>query len=757
MTSFIGREESLQDVRDLLGTARLITITGPGGIGKTRLALEVADRASRAFADGAAVVELAALEDGLEVASAVAVALGVKHQSADSPAEHIIQYLVGRRVLLVVDNCEHVVDAVAELLSTLFEGAGGLTVLATSREPLGLPGERVRPLGPLSLPSGRRRNDAAAVDGSEAVRLLVERARAFAPGFEVTDDNRDAVVELCERLDGMPLAIELASVRLRSLSVQQVLERLDERSSMLTSVNRTEPFRHRTLWNLVDWSHDLCSPEESLVWARMSVFPGTFDLEAAEAVCGDEQVPPASVLDIVDRLVAKSIVIAEPHGAVMRYRMLVTIRAYGAGLLDDRGEWSATKRRHRDHYLARTATVVEQWCGPLQSQRLMEMRRGHPNLLAALEWSVATPGETQVAATLGSLLRFHWHAGGNLSDGRRWLDRILALDERPTPERGDALWVAAWVCTVQGDQEAAAQYLAACRDLAAVLDDELLRARADQWTGLLQLFTGDLDDSIASYRAAATVLEKHGEVAAVQMVLFQMAHAETYNGAPDSGLATCERVLAISRERGEQWCRAYTHWVAGLCHRHRGEPEAALAAAKEALELQREFQDGVCVGLTVELMSWLACEAGDLERSAELAGAASAVWLQHGAAIAAFGPHLNHDSKTVAREIEEGLGLAAADRIRSAQLGLTRLEVVELALGDRPAALRRRHDTGPLTRREFEVAQLIADGLSNRGIAERLVISPRTVDGHVERILHKLAYTSRTQVASWATARAASA
>jgi predicted ATPase/DNA-binding CsgD family transcriptional regulator len=752
MTSFVGRDSTLRRVRDLLGVARLVTVTGTGGIGKTRLALEIAHRSARAFPDGVAVAELAALDDGDEVAPTVAEALAVPDQSTRSATEQVVRHLAGRRVLLVLDNCEHVLDAVADLLTALLEGADGVTVLATSREPVGLPGEHVVPLGPLTLPAADRRDDAASVEKSEAVRLLVERARSTSPHFAVTDANREAVVQLCERLDGMPLAIELASVRLRSLSVEQVLDRLGERFSLLTGGTRADLPRHRTLWNLVDWSHELCGPDESLVWGRMSVFSGAFDLEAAEEVCADEQVPTDAVLDVVDRLVAKSIVIAEPDGRAMRYRMLGTIREYGVRLLTERGEWTVTKRRHRDHFLERAAVMVTEWNGPLQPERLAAMRRDHANLVAALEWSVTEVGEAQQAAQLASLLRYHW-IGGYLSDGRRWLERILALDLRPTLARGSALWVAAWVSLIQGDRPAAAQHLAACHEVADELDDPLLGAHADHWTGLLQLFSGDPHAAIESFRAAAQVFERAGDVASLETVLFQLAMAQTYDGAHEDGLTTARRVLELSGECGEMWSRAYAFWIMGVCQWHLRDVEASLAAATSTLQIQRGFLDGICVALTTELLAWLAADVGQGRRAAELSGAAATVWRHLGTGIEAFGPHTAADSTVADEQINSLLGVKEADAVRSAQHGLSRVEVVELALGLRRASRGAAPDIAPLTAREFEVAQLIADGMSNRAIAERLVISTRTVDGHVERMLAKLDYTSRTQIASWAAER----
>ncbi|PWJ54136.1 Predicted ATPase [Quadrisphaera granulorum] len=762
LTSFVGRDVALREVRDLLGASRLVTITGTGGIGKTRLAVEVARRARKAFGGDVTVVELAPVVNGSEVASAVAAALTVPDQSTRPIPEQVALHLEGRHCLLVLDNCEHVLDAAADLVEHLLSEVERLTVVTTSREPLDLPGEQVYALGPLGLPSAERRADRAAVDGAEAVRLLVDRARALVPGFEVTDANRSAVLQLCERLDGMPLALELAAVRLRSLSVHQVLDRLDERFTLLSRGSRAEVPRHRTLWDLVDWSHELCTPQERLLWARLSVFPAAFDLAAAEAVGTCEDLLAADVLDVLDRLVAKSIVTADATGEEVRFGMLVTMREYGLTRLAERGQEAEVRCRHRDHFLRLASDVVRDWSGPEQPAALARMRRSHADLLAALEWSTTTPGEWARAAQLGSLLRYHWIAGGFLSDGRRWLERILATSAGPSVERGAALWVAAWVCLIQGDRDAAAGHLAACREVAAALDDAVLTARADHWTALMHLFSGDTAAAITRYEAAIAVFDEVGEHAGAETALFQLAMAQTYDGSPEAALRTCERVLARCTARGEQWCRAYALWVSGVGHWHLGDLAASRRAALAALELQRAFQDGICTALTLELTSWLACGEGQVERAAELSGAARAVWRRLGTTIEAFGPGITADGDRMTALIDARLGPASAEALRAAQSGLSKADAVELALGRRAAvrgggggALATEQGACPLTPRELEVAQHIADGLSNRAIADRLVISVRTVDGHVERILAKLEFTSRAQVARWVAERSA--
>ncbi|MFX4286614.1 ATP-binding protein [Janibacter sp. G349] len=752
MTRFIGREESLQRTRALLGSARLVTVTGPGGIGKTRLAREVVARAAPAYPDGVAVVELADLEDGGEVAPAVASALAVPDQSTRSARDQIVRHLTGRRTLLLVDNCEHVLEAAGDLLADLLDAIDGLSVVATSREPLGLPGEQIHPLGPMDVPDPDR-TDPAQVEAAEAVQLVVDRARALVPGFEITDDNRAAVVQLCERLDGMPLAIELAAARFRSLSVQQVLTRLDARFTLLTGGARGDLPHHRTLWALVEWSHDLCTSAEQLLWARLSVFPGTFDLDAAETVCADEDLPAEQVLDVLDRLIAKSIVTADASGATMRYRLLVTMREYGARQLGEGGARTALKRRHRDHYLARADRMVREWCGPHQPEALAAAREDHANVIAALEWSASSAGEEQSAARLASLLRYHWIAGGRLSDGRRWLERILGLVVEETPERGAALWVAAWVCLIQGDRDRAHELLTACRETATVLDDEVLAAHADHWTGLWHTFSGTMPQAIEHYRAAVAVFERHGHDAAAGTALFQLAMAQTYDGDHDAALDTCDRVLGLSAQHGEQWCRAYALWVTSVCQWHRGDRPLAEAAGRAALELQRGFRDGICIALSTELLAWVACAGDDAARAAGLAGAADAVWAQIGTSIEAFGPQIHAESLAVRATLDERLGAPTAQRLRAASHDLTRLGAVELALGTSTVPDAPGEPDSPLTRREHEVAELIAEGLTNRAIADRLVISPRTVDGHVERIFGKLEVTSRSQVAAWTTAR----
>ena len=750
MTSFVGRRRELSEAKARMTESRLVTLTGPGGVGKTRLAVELAERSRRAFRDGVWVVELASLEEEGSLASTVLSALSVPDQSTRPALDKLVEFLSERQILVVLDNCEHIVEAAAGLTAALLQHAPGLRVLATSREPLGIAGERICLIPPLATPSPLESHTATALDQYEAVNLLVDRARAIVADFAVTAENSDAVVQLCNRLDGIPLAIELAAARLRSLSVTQIVERLDRRFQLLTGGDRAGLPRQKTLRALIDWSCQLCTPAEQLLWARLSVFPGSFDLESVEKVCGFGDLHETQILELLDKLVAKSIVSTERSGEQIRYRQLMTMREYGAELLAGYDDgYKTLKRRQRDHYIKRAADMVASWCGPGQAAALWSMRNDHANLLSALEWSVNTPGELRAAAELASLLRYHWIAGGFLNDGRRWLDRILEHSDEPSLERGNALWVATWVALIQGDRDTADRYLKECHRAASALNDPFLAAQASHWHAFYLFFAGSLSESIQLYTSAIAAHRKAGNTVSVLTGLFQLALAQTYSGDTGQAVRTCGESLELSRRHGERWSHAYTLWALALCRWHMGENAQARKIAMEALEIQREFKDAVCTALTIELLSWIASSESRFETAAELAKASSDIWAGLGTKTEALGPHLQADSVHSAEIIRSGISPHRMADLTGQQPRLTKEEAIAKALGVTSLA------TGPeavkslLTPKQGEIARLVADGLSNRDIAQTLVISPRTVEGHVENILSKLGFVKRTQIAAW--------
>ncbi|GAA4708868.1 LuxR family transcriptional regulator [Pseudonocardia yuanmonensis] len=764
LTSFIGRRQTVAALEAELRTSRLVTVTGPGGVGKTRTALTVAAGAD--MGDDVLVVELASVTEPSQVAPAVATALGVPDQSNRDAVDRLVDHLAGWRALLVLDNCEHLLEASADLVVRLLGALPELRILTTSREPLGIAGERVHLLAPLAVPDEAEASGTAALDHVPAVRLLVDRARSVLPDFAVTPENREAVVTLCRQLDGLPLAIELAALRLRSLSVSQVVERLDRRFTLLAGTDRSADSRQRSLRALIDWSHDLCGPRERLLWARMAVFPAAVDLETVERVCGFGELADDHLLDALDGLVGKSIVVAERDGEHVRYGQFVTLREYGAELLVSTGEAAELCRRHRDHFIDRAALSVRRWCGPHQAADLARLREDHPNLVAALAWSAETPGEAPAGAWLASLLRYHWIAGGFLSNGRRWLERLLGDLEPGTCERGTALWVTAWVALIQGDRAVAREYLRESATIAQQLGDEAMQGHVANWRALLNLFEGDLHAAIELYRQAIRLHRRVDDVASELTAAFQLAMAQAYADHPRDALRTCSTVVARASGEGELWNRAYAHWAAAISHLHLGDVPEARTAIAQAMRIEQDFRDGVCTALCIEVCSWVAASFGRASDAAALAGMAGSVWRRIGTALKAFGPHAFAEALRHAERVDEAIGEAQAASIRAQYGEVSVSDAVRLGLellGGRKGAARARQPLAPpppvptvdassLTSRERQIAVLIARGMSNRAIAAELTISPRTVDGHVERILRKLDFSSRSQVASWVAA-----
>jgi predicted ATPase/DNA-binding CsgD family transcriptional regulator len=722
--SFIGRRSEFAAVRACLGRSRLVTIAGAGGVGKTRLALEVAGASRAAHPDGVWFVDLAAVDRPGRVADAVASAVSVLDASARPAEDRVVGHLATRDALVIVDNCEHLLAACAHLVERILSGAPGVRVLATSREALGVPGEHVHMLAPLS--------------GAEAVCLLEERVAAVRGRLLDAEGDRDAALRLCARLDGNPLAIELAATRLRTLSLPELLARLDDRFALLTKGSRTAMPRQQTLRALIDWSYALCSSAEQLLWARLSVFAGSFDLAACESICGGDGLAEKEILDLLDRLVARSVVVCD-HGAQgPRFRLLETIRAYGRDQLTAPQE-RRLHARHDAFYLGRARSVADGWCGPGQKAGLALLRADHDDLRLALASADRRLG-LELAAALGA----HWYSDGYLSEGRQWLDRALADDGDAAPAvRSGALWVAAWIALLQGDHDAGRERLDACEALSAPTDDA--RAYAVMLRGTAALFTGRLEVAVDRFRAAIDAARVLGADAAMLAASFQLGHALAQLGELEAAEEACRDGLVVSQEHEEQWARSCLLWTLAYVAWLRGDLSAADEHNTLSLELQRGFNDGVLTALAVELAAWIAASRGAGTRAAELLAAAESVWMEMGTSIAAFGPgHLAHHDRCIR--------LIGRSRRKPGTLSIDEALDLALARGGTGVA-----DPDVLTRREWEVAELVAAGLTNRAIASQLVLSHRTVDGHLEHILAKLGFRSRAQVAAWTAERKATA
>ncbi|GAB3857751.1 LuxR family transcriptional regulator [Nocardioides maradonensis] len=749
VTSFVGRRHDLAAVRQLFSSARLVTLTGMGGVGKTRLAIQAAQEMRRAFPDGACLVELAALHDPDLLAQAVSDALGLRSQRAVDPVTALEAFLADRRVLLVLDNCEHLVDATADLVDRLLRAAPEVKVLTTSRQALRLVGEHLYPVAPLLTPDPEEAREPGTAGRYPAVALFADRSAAVVPGFTVTPENEQAVVRLCHRLEGIPLAIELASVRLRVLTVDELAARLDDRFDLLREGSRNLPERHQTLQALIDWSYDLCTPIEQLLWARSAVFVGGFGIDALKAVSTDDRLPGPSIIDTVARLVDKSILIREEHLGHTRFRMLETLREYGAArLAEDERELANTERRHRDWYAGLITAAGKEWAGPRQEDWATHLRLEHANLRRALDYCMSRTDEVSTGLRMAAVPWF-WGAMDHLTEARLWLDRGLALAPEHTFEGAWALATSAYIAGFQGDLDTMHDYAAKAHAIAVELDD--LRALA--FTTHVLAFesslgsSADLSSAVPLFEEALAQYAESG-VAAQYAESLQVELGATlillreYERAQEVADGLHDRCAAI----GERWNLSYALWLRGLLALVAGDLEKAEAQLFEALRIKQVFHDTLGQGLTLEVVAWVAAVRHEADRAALLFGGTDTIWRTLGARqLRSF--RQRYES-LVRKELGERRFLAAFER--GSRMSVE--ELLALALREPSAD----QGTAPepaagLTPREREVAQLVAEGMSNKEIAAKLVISLRTAEGHVERILNKQGFKSRAQLAIWFT------
>jgi predicted ATPase len=438
LTSFVGRRHETAMAVRLVRTARLLTLTGVAGIGKSRLALRVAGQMHTAFPHGAWWVELATLTDGNLLSQTVADVLGIRDQLHAPSVAMLANHLADQQLLLVLDNCEHLAEASAVLVSELLATVPGLRVLATSRQALGAVGEQLLEVPPLAVPDPDRPTTTRTVARHDAVRLFTERAAAAQPQFALNAGNRATVARICRRLDGIPLAIELVALRVGDMSVTEILTGLDDYLEFLAAGHRNGLPRLRPLRAAIDWSFSLCSQPEQQLWVRVSVFADGFDLDAAEAVCADQDITPEDVLDLVTALVDKSVLVRTPDdtGKLARYRMLTAIRFYGQEHLDSSRHLTAVRVRHRDHYLCLATRSEQEWLGPNELTWFTRLRHEHANLRAALEFCTTRPDQARTGLEIAAALWHYWIRSCTLTEGRYWLDRALRLAPDPSQSAG---------------------------------------------------------------------------------------------------------------------------------------------------------------------------------------------------------------------------------------------------------------------------------------------------------------------------------
>ncbi len=768
LTSFVGRRREVSEVKRLLATSRLVTLAGVGGVGKTRLAQRVAADPPRAFPDGTWFVDLTAVrelevlsrevEESQLLAHVVAGALGLREQSARPSLEVLAGQLAGRQLLLVLDNCEHLISACAVLVGALLPTCPDLRVLATSRESLRIAGEVIFQVSPLPVPDPDRRPALADLMTCESVALFVARAEAVLPGFSLTEDNWEAVAGICHRLDGLPLAIELASARLRVLAPYQILERLTDRFALLSGSRRAVPDRQQTLRACVEWSFELCAKQEQRLWARLAVFTGGFELDAVEGICADDELAADELLDVVAALVDRSILVCDDQVGAARYRMLETIRAFGQEKLVVAGERAELRRRHRDWYQQLVARANAEWISDRQAYWLSRLGREHPNLRAAAEFCLTEPGEAEAALRLVvSLPLLYWRVRGLFNEGRRWLDRALAQTSGATALGARALLLASHLATWQGDIDAAMPMLVEGHDLAQRLDAVTERAFAFLVRGLATLFSNDLPGAVDALEHGLTILSSAAQPdLELRLDLLNVLGVAT-GLAPDHerAVACQQEMLEITEPRGEGLYRSRAMWARGLVAWHQGRLTEAAKHELESLRIKQKQGSGDRYGTAqcLEALAWITASQQQHRRAATLLGAADALWADLGTPFSSNKFMIGyHDA--CQRQSREALGDVPFQQALDHGRSLTPDDVLAYALEQTPQPPPPSPGAvAPLTRRERQVADLVAQGLSNREIASTLVISHRTVDGHVENILAKLGFTTRTQVAAWVAAQ----
>lgn len=797
-TRLIGREHDSASVRDLVLQApgRLVTLTGTGGCGKTQLALEAAAGLVPSFTGGVWFVDLAPLRESALVPYAVAAAVGCRERAGLDLVEALVAHLARHEALVVLDNCEHLIEACALLAERLLDGCPHLRLLATSREPLRLPSAVVWPVAPLVVPDLHRlAADPGAVAHSPAVQLFVERARAVRPSFNLTPSNATAVAQICVRLEGLPLALELAAARVRALAVQQIAARLDDMFRVLADAGPTAPDHQHTLRATLDWSAGLLGPTEHALFRRLAIFVGGWTLEAAEAVCADAGIATEEVLKLLARLVDRSLVIADevPSGSeAMRYRLLEPTRQYTFERLQASGELDTMRGQHAAYYysLAEQATPHPQ---PLLA--LEALGREHDNVRAALRW-VIDHGEGDLALCFGAALCEYWCRHGFFySEGRRWLQEILALPPQVPNQRARALMLVSagiWAGT-QGDRHGGRTLLEDGLALARDVGDQPLVTRALNSLGSLAEEAGDLARARALLNEALATSQGAGEPQVQVYPLLNLGRLAWGQGDHAAAGQSYEAARAIASELGDAWllsaaclglgdvaraqgqlARAQALYEAALAARHiagdhlhatralagvghiaaaRGDYVAARRLFGESLVLEQELGSPLGILQNLEAFVALAVAERRPEVAARLAGAAAAWRLEAGLPA------------SLTEEREQQRCLAVARRALGEAAYATEWAMGQAMAPDDAIALAthapdERAPAGPsavdqaaphlLSAREQEVAALVAGGLSNRQIASRLVITERTAGAHVEHILAKLGFASRTQIGVWA-------
>jgi predicted ATPase/DNA-binding NarL/FixJ family response regulator len=803
LTSFIGREHDIAEVKNWLIDHRLVTLTGPGGCGKTRLALQVASDLLSTYEHGVWLVEFAPLSDPALITQVVAAVIGVREYPGVELAQTVLEYLSSRHILLVFDNCEHLITDIACFVDILSRKCPKLTVLTTSREGLGILGEAIWTIPPLSLPIQKPWTDPASTQEtvsiylkSESVQLFMARVSEISPEITLTVENGGWVAEICRRLDGMPLAIELAAARMRTLSVKQIAERLDDRFNLLTAGSRTAPHRQQTLAATLDWSYTLLAEPERRVLQRFSIFAGGATLEAAEAVCTCECVKSEEVLDVLSHLVEKSLVVADRSSDQTRFRLLETIRQYVQQKLAEQGDEVACKDHHLIYFVQLAETLSLTLEDKDQLVGLKRFEAEHDNLRTALEWSRVNEKKATLGLRLAAACGPFWLSHGYLSEGRRHL--FAALNPKNVRDRSSgharALMYSARLAYFQADYPAGQplieEALAIWRDLGQA--DQVVLAQILQLYGGFRMEVGDYKNAIRLFQESLEIYRQLNDRKRMGGIHRDLGWSAMRTGDYQLAQNHLEKNLTLAQETGDKTGLIYAYSGLGEVSMRRGEYTRASDLLEKGLSLSRELQDKWLEATILGSLGWVALRLwnfdamqnffgdslflrmniGDqggiawcLEKLAEVAilerqyqkavtifaSAASLRIPIHSVIDPVDQPEYEHflsglrsklDQKTFTACWEEGKAMGLKD-------------VVVYALSE-PAVLIEKTSISDkakfqgLSKRERETASLVAQGKTNREIAQAMTVSEKTVETYVTRIFNKLGFTSRVQIATWA-------
>ncbi len=679
LSSFIGREREITDTRQMLAKARLLTLTGAGGAGKTRLAVELARGLQDHYADGVWFVELAAITDGALVPHAVGIVLGMQEATGQVIDEMLSADLGTKNCLLVLDNCEHVVGACAQLVTGLLSRCAQVTVLATSREALGISGEAIYRVPSLSVPAEAGLLTADLVLASESGRLFVERGQASSADYRMTDQGAEAVAQICRRLDGIPLAIELAAARVRVLTVQQIAGRLDDRFRLLVGGNRSALPRQQTLRSLIDWSYDLLLSDERTMLNRLSVFAGGCSLEAAEAVCPGGGIDASEVLDLLTALTDKSLLIKDEQNDEARFRLLETIRQYSAVRLQDSGEAEGVRARHLAHFAQLAEMAAPELIGPNQVRWYEALERDHDNLRTALDFA-REYDRISCLRMAANLWRF-WYTRGYVREGQDRIESALTQDisAQPSLARATALFGLAGLVFSQGDQVKARQLLDECRSMRKGLGDRRGEAQATLNLSVIARATGEYGLARSLISASLEFSRAEGDKHQIGRCLLGLGTLANDERDFDTALKALQGALDIAEELGVPYERMAAQFNLGNTLLALKDYQGARKLFVETLAASRAMRTLTFQSSFLDSCAELAAALGDHERCVTLLGALSGVFSRQGLVAV---PDTAKAAQALLEKSRAALGTAAFDAAWERGLGMSADDAVDYSLAE---------------------------------------------------------------------------